>query len=273
MQYQSIRKKYQSQIESKTQTQSQTQASQKPKLIKKTQLTRTTLSNPNKLNNMNQNIIFQESTNEELTYSTNKKTKNLNNPKENKAEFLLKTIFKAFYLSTWKRKISAMKYFSRAYNPRRINFKKLITQISLALKQHKFGYFNEIYSNMDSLPMPKNIKHDIYFGTIRIVNKEVLKKKNSDKMTMLENNKNENKVEGIKTEKIETKKTMNEEEQLKEQKDKKIEISKYEKYKPNSNININEKTNKENINNNNIITTKDYTRQNINQPVNNKIIN
>ena len=252
MQYQSIRKKYQSQIESKTQTQSQTQASQKPKLIKKTQLTRTTLSNPNKLNNMNQNIIFQESTNEELTYSTNKKTKNLNKPKENKAEFLLKTIFKAFYLSTWKRKISAMKYFSRAYNPRRINFKKLITQISLALKQHKFGYFNEIYSNMDSLPMPKNIKHDIYFGTIRIVNKEVLKKKNPDKMTMLENNKNENKVEGNKTEKIETKKTMNEEEQLKQPKDKKIEISKYEKYKPNSNININEKTNKENINNNNI---------------------
>ena len=210
MQKQSIRKKYLSQMPTKTQV----ETNEKPKLIKKTQLTKTTILNPNRLNNMNmnQNIIVRESTNEGLNNNIKNQAKNINSKqKDNKAEFLLKTILKAFYLSIWKRKVSAMKYFSRAYNPRRINFKKLITQISLALKQHKFDYFNEICANMDSLPMPKNIKHDINYGTIRIINREVLNKKNTNKMKISEENKNENEINDNKSDLSESNKKIEEE--------------------------------------------------------------
>ena len=184
-----------------------------PKQIKKSQLKKTIIK-LNQFNDVNQNTETQNDIkNENLKIKSNKK--------DNRSEYLIKLILKAFYLSNWKKKVKSMKYASRAYNPRRINFKKLITEISLVIKQHKFDYFNEIVGNMDILPMPKNIKHDVNFGTIRIVNKEFNKKNQ-----------------------INDKANINE---------KKVDISKEEKNKPYQEKK-NEKINKENKNINTINT-------------------
>ena len=136
------------------------QGQQKPKLTKKTLLKKTILS-PSI--NGNENIEPIEDINPKKNYYLkDDKTKIIKKKKINKAEFLIKTIMKAFYLSIWKKKVKSLRYYTRRPNPNRVKFKNLITQISSAIKQHKFDYFNEICENMDSLPMPKNIKHDIY---------------------------------------------------------------------------------------------------------------
>ena len=103
------------------------------------------------------------------------------NQKDNNASFLLKLILKAFYLTVWKKKVKALKYFSRKTNKQRINFKKFINEISLAIEQCKYNYFNEIIEKVNKLPIPKNIKHDKNFGTLKIVNKEFANKINIDK--------------------------------------------------------------------------------------------
>jgi len=92
--------------------------------------------------------------------------------KENNASFLLKLILKVYYLSIWKNKVKSLRYFSRKTNKQRINFKKLIKEISLVINQHKSKYLNEIIEKIDNLPLPSNIKHDKNFGTLKIVNKE-----------------------------------------------------------------------------------------------------
>ena len=98
--------------------------------------------------------------------------------KENSASFLLKLIIKAYYLSTWKKKIKALKYYSRKTNKQRMNFKKLISEISQVINQCKSKYFDEIYNKIDKLPVPQNVRHDKNFGTLSIINKDVLYKKN-----------------------------------------------------------------------------------------------
>ena len=150
----------------------QAQPEQKPKLMKKTQLKKKTLLSPNNIK-----VRSQNDDNKETLIITGNNIGFTDQEIENNASFLMKTILKAFYLSTWKKKVKAMKYFSRAYNPQRVNLKKLIKEISSVIKQHKFEYFNEICENIDSLPMPKNVVHDKNFGSIRIVNKEILSKK------------------------------------------------------------------------------------------------
>ena len=55
---------------------------------------------------------------------------NFINQKDNKASFLLKLIIKSFYLSLWKKQVKKLKYYSRVYNPKRANFKKLINKLS-----------------------------------------------------------------------------------------------------------------------------------------------
>jgi len=180
----------------------QAQPEQKPKLIKKTQLTKKTIISPNNNiiqgENYNTKIRSQNDKNNETITITENKLGFTEQEKDNNASFLMKTILKAFYLSTWKKKVKAMKYFSRAYNPQRVNFKKLIKEISSVIKQHKFEYFTEICENIDSLPMPNNVVHDKNFGSIRIINKEFLSKKYSDKITLLAENNYNKKISGLK---------------------------------------------------------------------------
>ena len=133
------------------------------KIIKKTKLGKKTLLGNNTQEIKEQIIVVGNNINKEQ--------------KENKASFLLKLIIKAYYLSIWKRKIKALKYYSRKTNNQRMNFKKLINEISQVINQCKSKYFNEIYQKIDKLPIPKNIKHDQNFGTLKIVNKN--KEKNN----------------------------------------------------------------------------------------------
>ena len=127
--------------------------------------------------------------------SLNKKEKE----KENLAEFLLKTIMKAFFLSAWKKKVKSMKYYSRRYIPQRANFKKFINEISSVIKQHKNDYFSQIYENMKNLPLPDNVEHDYNFGKLRIVSKEFSDKNNTNKNLLRKDDKYKKKVTGFKS--------------------------------------------------------------------------
>jgi len=181
---------------------------ERPKLITKTKLGKKTVINSsgnkntvirgaydrnnklqpeNEINNEKIEIIQTETT------SLNKKGK------DNSAEFLLKTIMKAFFLSQWKKKIKSMKYYSRRYIPQRANFKKLINEISSVIKQHKGGYFSEIYENMKNLPFPDNVEHDYNFGKLRIVSKEFSDKKNTNKNLLWKEGNYKNKVNAFKS--------------------------------------------------------------------------
>ena len=164
---------------------------ERPKLITKTKLGKKTVLN----SNGNKNTVIrgpydrnnksqpesEVTINKEIEIKKNEKTSLNKKEKDNLAEFLLKTIMKAFFLSAWKKKVKSMKYYSRRYIPQRANFKKFINQISSVIKQHKNDFFSQIYENMKKLPLPDNIEHDYNFGKLRIINKEFSDKNNPNK--------------------------------------------------------------------------------------------
>jgi len=147
------------------------------KLGKKTQLKKTLVKSPNQNIRNNEEIISQAPKQEIIMSVQTGKFQEIQ-PK-NLSQFLLQTILKVYFLGLWKRKTKALKYYTRNYNPQRMNFKKLIFQISKTIKQHKFEYMEKLLENMSNLPMPKGIIHDANFGTIKIVNKETLFRKYS----------------------------------------------------------------------------------------------
>ena len=179
------------------------QIESKPKLIKKTQLGKKRFLNSNKMiirgnNDIDVNMPPENDIQEEVIIIKNDVTHINRNQKDNNASFLIKTILKAFYLSVWKNKVKSLKYFTRSYNPQRMNFRKLIRQISSVIKQHKFDYFNEMCANMDNLPMPNHVNHDVNFGTIRIINKQILSQKYTDKIAILAENNYAKKINDFK---------------------------------------------------------------------------
>ena len=213
-------------------------------LLSKTKLGKKTVLKPNKkVIKEENNIINQEdevekdAVNKEIIIIKND-IPNMNIQKENKATFLIKTIIKAFYLSTWKRKIKSMKYLSRGYNPKRLNFRKFINSISSAIKQHKYEYLNEILLNIDNLPMPNNVEHDYNYGTLRIVDREILSKKCSDKILIWAENNYSNKIKDIKNYLIEVFIKLKETNDLIGQinQNRETDYSNYEKYNPNSDL-------------------------------------
>ena len=154
---------------------------------------------------------------------------------ENSSTFLLKLILKAFYLSTWKRKIKSMKYLSRGYNPQRIKFKKLINSISSAIMQHKSDYYQQIYENMNSFTIPENIQHDKNFGTLRIVNKKILSEKRNNRIAEWAENYYNKIITGFKLYLLEALKKMKIKKETYGKINENIETdySNYEKYNPN----------------------------------------
>jgi hypothetical protein len=183
----------------------------KPKIIKKTQLGKKRVLDPEKMVIRDSNNIRSKNDNkigEEIIIIKNEPFNMNKNEKDNNASFLIKIILKAFYLSLWKLQIKAMKYFSRSYNPQRINLKKLVKEISSVIKEHKCAYLNEICENMSNLPMPKNVNHDYKYGTIRIINKEKLLKQYTDKIILLAGNNYNKKIKELKIYLVETFKKM-----------------------------------------------------------------
>ena len=94
------------------------------KLGRKTQLKRTIAKSQNQNVSNNGEIISQEPKQEIIMSVQTGKFQEIE-PK-NLSQFLLQTILKVYFLSLWKRKTKALKYYSRNYNPQRMNFKKSI---------------------------------------------------------------------------------------------------------------------------------------------------
>ena len=105
------------------------------KLGRKTQLKKTIMKSQNQNIRNNEEMISQEPKQEVIMSAQTGKFQEIE-PK-NLSQFLLQTILKVYFLGLWKRKTKALKYYSRNYNPQRMNFKQLISQISKIIKQHK----------------------------------------------------------------------------------------------------------------------------------------
>ena len=181
---------------------------ERPRLITKTKLGKKTVLNSTENKNTvirgaydRNNKIQPESevVNKEIEIVKNEKASKNKKEKDNSADFLLKTIMKAFFLSAWKKKVKAMKYYSRRYIPQRANFKKFINEISSVIKQHKNDYFSQIYENMKNLPLPDNVEHDYNFGKLRIVSKEFSDKNNTDKNLLWKDGNYKKKLTGFKS--------------------------------------------------------------------------
>jgi hypothetical protein len=147
------------------------------KLGRKTQLKRTMAKSQNQ-NVRNVGEIISQEPKQEIIMSVQTGKFQEIEPK-NLSQFLLQTILKVYFLSLWKRKTKALKYYSRNYNPQRMNFKRLISHISKTTKQHKYEYMKKLFENMGNLPMPNGVIHDANYGTIKIVNKDTLFRKYS----------------------------------------------------------------------------------------------
>ena len=98
------------------------------KLGRKTHLKKTIMKSKNQNIRNNEEIISQEPKQEIIMSVHTGKFQEIE-PK-NLSQFLLQTILKVYFLGLWKRKTKTLKDYSRNYNPRRMNFKRLISQIS-----------------------------------------------------------------------------------------------------------------------------------------------
>ena len=120
-------------------------------------------------------------------YVNRNKNIEINNSKKLKSEASKKVaddFFKAFIqtcvLAQWKYQIIARKYQKR--NNRRptkkdiflLNTKKLFNATVNVFTDHLVNYLYDLYDLMQQMPEKPGIKHDINYGTIRIVNNRIL---------------------------------------------------------------------------------------------------
>ena len=96
------------------------------------------------------------------------------------ADDFFKTFIQTCVLAQWKYQIIARKYQKR--NNRRptkkdiflLNTKKLFNATVNVFTDHLVNYLYDLYDLMQQMPEKPGIKHDINYGTIRIVNNRIL---------------------------------------------------------------------------------------------------
>ena len=120
-------------------------------------------------------------------YVNRNKNIEINNSKKLKSEAskkvaddFFKTFIQTCVLAQWKYQIIARKYQKR--NNRRptkkdiflLNTKKLFNATVNVFTDHLVNYLYDLYDLMQQMPEKPGIKHDINYGTIRIVNNRIL---------------------------------------------------------------------------------------------------
>ena len=120
-------------------------------------------------------------------YVNRNKNIEINNSKKLKSEAskkvaddFFKTFIQTCVLAQWKYQIIARKYQKR--NNRRptkkdiflLNTKKLFNATVNVFSDHLVNYLYDLYDLMQQMPEKPGIKHDINYGTIRIVNNRIL---------------------------------------------------------------------------------------------------
>ena len=89
--------------------------------------------------------------------------------KQSNAEFLLDTIVKTYWTTKWKDQITIMKYSRTGFNKKRGDFRSLCMKLNHSMKYHQYLYLIKLFDNMEKLPMKQGIKHDDFYGKIKLV--------------------------------------------------------------------------------------------------------
>ena len=102
-------------------------------------------------------------------------------PKKSNAESLIDTIVKTYWTSKWKEQITIKKFSRVGYNKKRGDFRTLCMKLNHSMKYHQYLYLAKLFDNMEKLPVKPNIKHDDFYGKVKLVSKNDNKIKNYEK--------------------------------------------------------------------------------------------
>ena len=90
-------------------------------------------------------------------------------PKKSNAEFLVDTIVKTYWTTKWKEQLIIMKYSRTGFNRKRGDFRGLCMKLNHSMKYHQYLYLTKLFDNMEKLPMKQGIKHDDFYGKIKLI--------------------------------------------------------------------------------------------------------
>ena len=102
-------------------------------------------------------------------------------PKKSNAESLIDTIVKTYWTSKWKEQVTIKKFSRVGYNKKRGDFRTLCMKLNHSMKYHQYLYLVKLFDNMEKLPIKTNIKHDDFYGKVKLVSKNDNKIKNNEK--------------------------------------------------------------------------------------------
>ena len=92
-------------------------------------------------------------------------------PKQTNAEFLIDTLLKTYWTSKWKEQIIIMKFSRVGYNKKRADFRSLCMKLNHSMKYHQYLFLTKLFDNMEKLPIKSEVKHDDFYGKIKLVSK------------------------------------------------------------------------------------------------------
>ncbi len=89
---------------------------------------------------------------------------------------LFKTIITNYFMSKWHQKVEILKHIEKRPNKKRTNIRNFLNKVAKKFQSHKCDYLIELFDKMQSLPMPKGVKHDKNYGKLKVTNKVVYKR-------------------------------------------------------------------------------------------------
>ena len=103
------------------------------------------------------------------------------NPKKSNAEFLIESILKTYWTTKWREQINNMKFSKVGYNKKRADFRNLCMKLNHSIKYHHYLYLIKLFDNMEKIPLKPGVKHDDFYGKIKIVSKSTNKIEDKEK--------------------------------------------------------------------------------------------
>ena len=75
------------------------------------------------------------------------------------------------------------------YNKKRADFRNLCMKLNHSIKYHHYLYLTKLFDNMEKMPLKAGVKHDDFYGKIKLVNKNIDEEKidNGEKLMNKEN--------------------------------------------------------------------------------------
>ena len=89
--------------------------------------------------------------------------------KQTNAQFLIDSILKTYWTSKWKEQLTIMKFSRIGYNKKRADFRNFCMKLNHSMKYHQYLFLIKLFDNMEKLPVKPEVKHDDFYGKIKLV--------------------------------------------------------------------------------------------------------